>query len=61
MILSTINCLNKILSLIIIYQKSEKIKDKRKEKENQSDINKYINIPFVNEFYHALIENKDIP
>ena len=61
MILSTINCLNKILSLIIIYQKMENLKDKRKEKENQNDINKYNNIPFINRLYRTLIENKDIP
>ena len=59
MILNIMNCLNKILSLIIILQRKENIKDKKKE--NKNDINKYKNIYFINKLYRTFIDNKEVP
>ena len=56
MILSSLNCLNKILSLIIINAK--------KQKENSAQNNniyKYTNINFLNRLYHNLLISKEIP
>ena len=59
MILNVMNCFNKILSLIIIYQKNEDRQEKYKE--NIFEINKYNKIYFLNKLYLSLIENKEIP
>ena len=60
MILSIMNCLNKILSLIIILHKKESKKNKNNN-ENQNLIYKYNKIYFINKLYHAFINNKEIP
>ena len=54
MILSIMNCLNKILSLIIILYKKETKKNKKNE--NQNPI-----YYFINKLYHSFINNKEIP
>ena len=61
MILSIMNCLNKILSLLIILQKNESKKDKNSEKNNQNIKYKLNNISFVNKLYNTFIQNKEIP
>ena len=60
MILSVMNCLNKILSLIIILQRNESKRDK-KIGNIQKKAYKLNNIPFINKLYNAFIQNKDIP
>ena len=59
MILNVMNCLNKILSLLLIYIKKEN--QKNNNSENTNDINKYNKIYFINKLYRIMIENKDIP
>ena len=56
MILSSLNCLNKILSLILILNKK-----KDTDKENQNIIYKYNNISFINKLNYKFIEAKEIP
>ena len=56
MILSSLNCLNKILSLILIVNKK-----KDTDKENQNIIYKYNNISFINKLNYKFIEAKEIP
>ena len=56
MILNSLNCLNKILSLILIVNKK-----KDNDKENQNIIYKYNNISFINKLNYKFIEAKEIP
>ena len=58
MILNVMNCLNKILSLLIIYIKGEN--QKKNNSENINDINRYNKIYFINKLYRIMIENKEI-
>ena len=58
MILSSMNCLSKILSLIIIHNKQEKEKENNDEKNN---LLKYTNINFINRLNYYLAISKEIP
>ena len=56
MILSAMNCLSKILSLIIIHNKQE-----RENKEQKNIPYKYTHINFINKLNHNLLISKEIP
>ena len=57
MILSSMNCLSKILSLIIIHNKQ----DKENEDQNKIILYKFNNINFINKLNYNLVIAKEIP
>ena len=59
MILSSMNCLSKILSLIIIHNKQEK--EKENEEQNKITLYKFTNINFINKLNYNLVIAKEIP
>ena len=56
MILSCLNCLGKILSVIIIHNRQEK-----ENKEQKNNLYKYTNINFINRLNYNLLIAKEIP
>ena len=56
MILSSLNCLSKILSLIIIHNKQEK-----ENNDHSNTLFKYININFINKLNYNFVIAKEIP